>query len=131
MKKIIAILALAAAGLTAVNAKAGIHFGINVGIPMPAPVIVAPAPVFVQSPIPAPVVETVPACPTPGYVWVGGSWGWCDNHWVWTYGHWDPPANWDRDAHWEHDSRWGRDRGLRAERHEDFRGGFHAEHGRR
>ena len=123
MKKTIAILALAALGITAANA--GVRFGINFGIPVPAPVVVAPAPVCVQPPMPAPIVETLPVCPTPGYVWVGGNWGWCDNHWVWTRGHWGAPSHWDRDVHRDGDGRWGH--GYRAERHE----GFHGEHGRR
>src|SRR5678815_468101 len=99
MKKTIAILALAVVGITTVNA--GVHFGINLGIPVPvprvaipAPVIVTPAPICEPTAIPAPIVETIPACPTPGYVWVGGSWGWCDNDWVWTSGPWGPPAHW-------------------------------------
>ena len=115
-KKTIAILAFVAVGITTVNA--GVRFGINFGFPVPAPVV-APAPVVVPPPMPAPIVEVAPVCPVPGYIWVGGSWGWCDNHWVWARGHWGPPVHWDRDAH--------RDHGYRAERHE----GFHGEHGRR
>lgn len=123
MKKTIAILALAALAVTSANA--GVRFGINFGIPVvgPAPVVVAPAPVVMPAPMPAPVVEAVPACPTPGYLWVGGTWGWCDNHWVWTRGHWGPPAHWDRDSHWGHS--------FRAERHEGSHRGAHGEHGRR
>ena len=115
MKKTIAILALATLGITAANA--GVHFGITFGIPAPAPVVVAPAPVVVQPPMPAPIVEVETACPTPGYVWVGGSWGWSDNHWAWSRGHWGPPAHWDRD--------------YRFARHDDFHHGFHGEHGHR
>jgi len=124
MKKTIAILALAAVGITTVNA--GVRFGINFGIPVPAPVVVAPAPVVVAPapvvvppPMPAPVVEVAPAYPVPGYLWVGWSWGWCVNHWVWSRGHWGPPTHWSHDTHWDH--------GYRAERHE----GFHGERGRR
>jgi len=73
MKKAIAILALAALGITSV--RAGVSVGINLGIPVPAPVLVAPAPVVVPPPMPTPVVEAVPAGPVPGYLWVGGSWG--------------------------------------------------------
>jgi len=127
MKKTIAILALAALGITAANA--GVHFGINFGVPVSAPVVVTPAPVYGQSQMPAPIMETVSMCPTPGYVWVGGSWGWCENHWVWTRGHWGPPAHWDHDAHWSHNGH--RDRGLRAEHHDNFYRGLHGEHGRR
>ena len=130
MKKTFAIIALAAVGLTAIHANAGIHVGVNFGIPVPAPIIVGPPPtVCVEPPMPAPMVETVPLCPTPGYVWVGGSWGWCDNHWVWSRGHWAPPAHWYHDAHWGHVTHW--DRGLHAERHDGFHSGFHGEHGRR
>ncbi len=71
MKKTIAILALAALGITTVNA--GVHVGISLGIPLPAPVVAAPAPVVVTPapvvappPMPAPIVEAVPACPAPG-----------------------------------------------------------------
>ena len=110
--------ALAALGITTLNA--GVHVGISIGIPLPAPVIVAPAPVVVAPapvvvppPMPAPVVEVVPAFPTPGYFWVGGSWGCCNNHWVWTHGHWCPQA------HWGH--------GYRA----GYYGGFHGGHGHR
>lgn len=122
MKKTIAILALGALAGIAVNA--GVRFGINFGIPLPVPVVTAPVPVVtepvpvvVPPPILAPIVEAVPACPTPGYVWVGGSWGWCDNHWVWARGHWGAPARWDHD--------------YRGEHHEGFHGGFHGERGRR
>jgi hypothetical protein len=125
MKKIIAILSMAAVGLAAVNANAGVRVGINFGLPVPAPVVVAPPAVYVQPPMPAPIVETAPVCPAPGYVWVGGNWGWCDNHWIWTRGHWGPPVHRDRDVRWGHDGHW--DHGFRAERHE----GFHGEHGRR
>jgi len=127
MKKTIAILVLAAAGITTVNA--GVHFGINIGIPVPAPVVVAPAPVVVASapvcepsPMPTPIVETVPVCPTPGYVWVGGNWGWHGSHWTWTRGHWGPPA------HWEHARYF--DRGYRVEHHDGFRAVYHRD-GRR
>jgi hypothetical protein len=67
--------------------------------------------------MPAPVVETVPVCPTPGYVWVGGNWGWSDNHWVWTRGHWGPSAHFERPAHWDH--------GYRVDHRVSFHGGYH------
>ena len=114
MKTIIAITALAA--LAATSANAGVHVGINFGLPLPAPVVAVPAPlvavpapVVVQPPMPAPVVEAVTTCPTPGYIWVGGNWGWCDNHWVWSRGHWGPPAHWHYayrgGYHWGHSHR--------------------------
>ncbi len=122
MKKTIAILALAALGITAVNA--GVHVGINLGIPVPGPVVVAPAPVLVAPvpvvvppPMPAPIVEVVPVCPTPGYIWMGGSWGWCNNRWVWTRGHWGAPV------HWGH--------GYRPVYHDGYHGGYPGGHGHR
>lgn len=100
MKKTIAILALAALGLA--STKAGVIVGISFGTPVPppvimapAPVVVAPGPVVVPPPMPAPVVEMVPVCPSPGYIWVGGNWGWCNNRWAWTRGHWGPPPHWN------------------------------------
>jgi hypothetical protein len=104
MKKNIAMLALAALGITTVHAGVGI--GINLGIPVPAPVVVAPVPVIVPPPMPAPVVDAAPACPVPGYIWVGGSWGWIGNHWAWTQGHWGPPAHWAHGYRGPHRGRW-------------------------
>ena len=117
MKKTIAILALAALGLTA--AHAGLRFGINFGIPALPPIVIAPAPIVEQPPMPAPVVEVAPPCPVQGYVWVRGSWGWCDNHWVWTRGRWCPPAYWGRADFWHHGYRGG----FHGERLEGFYGG--------
>lgn len=121
MKKTIAILALAVVGITNVNA--GVHFGINLGIPLPVPTVAVPTPVFVapppvcEPPMPAPIVEAVPICPTPGYVWVGGNWGWHENRWAWTRGHWNPPARWEHVGNWDH--------GYRVEHRDGFHGGYH------
>ena len=65
---------------------------------------------------PAAVVETVPG-PRPGYVWVGGYYGWAHGKYNWHKGYWQrerrgyhwAPARWDRDGnrwryyggHWE------------------------------
>ncbi len=122
MKNTIAILALAALGITTV--KAGVHVGVGLGIPVPAPavvapapVVVAPAPLFVAPLRPAPVIEVVPACPTPGYIWVGGSWGWCNNRRVWTRGHWGAPVHWGY--------------GYRAAYHGPYHGSYHGGNGHR
>ena len=122
MKKTIAVLTLAALGITSVHA--GVHFRLSFGIPLPVPVVtapipvvVAPAPVVVPPPVPAPVVEVVPACPAPGYIWIGGSWGWCNNHWVWTRGYWGTPALWGY--------------GYRGGYHAGLHGAYRGEHGRR
>lgn len=39
---------------------------------------------------PAPLVETIPVCPYPDNVWVGGFWGWSGLGWYWTAGHYAP-----------------------------------------
>jgi hypothetical protein len=108
MKKTIAILALAALGFTTANA--GVHVGINFGLPLPVPIVTAqpvpvltaPGPMVVPPPMPGTIVEVAPACPTPGYVWVGGNWAWCNGHWAWTRGHWGPPAHWGYAYHADH-----------------------------
>lgn len=45
-----------------------------------------PARVAVYNP-PAPVVETLPAPPAPGYHWVPGHYVWRDGGWFWLRGH--------------------------------------------
>lgn len=42
----------------------------------------------VRPPRPAPLVETVPAAPAPGYHWVKGHYRWDGYRWVWVRGHW-------------------------------------------
>jgi hypothetical protein len=83
----------------------------------PAPVFVAPPAPVCEPPMPAPIVETVPVCPTPGYVWVGGTWGWSDNHWAWTRGHWGAPVHWEHARYVDH--------GYRAEHRDGFHGSYH------
>ncbi|HXN36167.1 MAG TPA: hypothetical protein VN877_08340 [Opitutaceae bacterium] len=58
---------------------------------VPVPSTPAPAAVEVQEGMvvadepPAPIVEYVPACPSPEFVWVGGFWGW-NGGWYWNAG---------------------------------------------
>lgn len=86
----------------------------HVYVPPPEPVYVAPAPVY-QAPAPQPVVsvyldppleqpapvrigwapppilvESPPAIPYDGAVWIGGYWTW-QGTWVWAHGRWAPP----------------------------------------
>ena len=49
--------------------------------------------VWVQVAPPTAVVETVPAPPSSGYVWVGGYHRWDGNAYVWTPGRWDRPPH--------------------------------------
>lgn len=49
--------------------------------------------VEVSGPPPAAYVETAPACPGPGYVWIGGAWAWQGNRWDWDKGRWAQPPH--------------------------------------
>lgn len=54
--------------------------------------VVAPAPYAVATvPPPAPVNEVVGVAPYPGYVWIGGYWGWGGGRYVWHPGRWAAP----------------------------------------
>lgn len=81
----------------------------RMGAPPPsAYVYQPPAPVVQQTviaqPPPAPVAETPPPAPYPGWVWVGGHWRWSGTNYVWVGGHWSgaprPRATWVP-AHYE------------------------------
>jgi hypothetical protein len=59
-----------------------VDLGVNIGVPVaPAPVVVAPAPVYYPQYAPPPpgVVEVGPPpgyyAPGPGFVWINGHWG--------------------------------------------------------
>jgi hypothetical protein len=38
---------------------------------------------------PPPQQEVIGVAPAPGYVWIGGYWGWQGGRHVWMAGHWD------------------------------------------
>jgi len=40
---------------------------------------------------PAARVEVIGVAPAPGYVWLGGYWGWVGGRHVWMQGHWAAP----------------------------------------
>ncbi|HEY1792782.1 MAG TPA: hypothetical protein VGG34_07680 [Opitutaceae bacterium] len=86
----IALLA-AACGLVPTAAHAGLDIGINIG-----------GPVVVRSSPPPPRHEYMPPRPGPGYVWIGGHWGWHHERWEWNGGRWDyhPGGAWTA-GHWE------------------------------
>ena len=58
---------------------------------------------YVQTAPPEPKVETRPARPAPGAVWVDGHWKWNGNRYVWVSGHWDrtPRSSVWVPGHWE------------------------------
>jgi hypothetical protein len=74
------------------------------GNPMPAS---AQTYIYVQSAPPAPVYETVPARPGPGYVWVGGYYRWNGYRYVWVRGHYVRHAGAWCGGHWRHNARRG------------------------
>jgi WXXGXW repeat (2 copies) len=43
--------------------------------------------VYVQTAPPAPIYETAPAVPGPGYIWQAGYWRWNGYRYVWVHGH--------------------------------------------
>ncbi|MGH7980162.1 MAG: hypothetical protein ACREE6_12380 [Limisphaerales bacterium] len=81
MKAKLLLLTAALVGTASVSANAAIYvrasFGLcapRVVVAVPAVRVVIPAPVVAFPVVTAPVVETVPACPGPGYVWAAGYW---------------------------------------------------------
>ena len=59
--------------------------------------------VYVQVGPPAPMVETVPARPGPGYVWVGGYWNWNGSRYVWVHGRYVRHGGAWCGGHWRHE----------------------------
>lgn len=53
--------------------------------------VTQPEVVYVQQAPPPPRVEVIGVAPGPGYVWVGGEWGW-NGGWAWSSGRWCAPA---------------------------------------
>jgi hypothetical protein len=71
------------------------------GLPRP-PTAPQPESAFTDVPYPPPAarVETVPAQPAGGGVWVDGQWSWDGSHWDWVPGGWVEPAHGARFAPW-------------------------------
>lgn len=57
--------------------------------------VVAPAEPYYGEPVvvspPPPRVEVIGVAPAPGYVWIGGYWGWTSGRHQWVPGYWAPP----------------------------------------
>ncbi len=64
---------------------------------------------------PPPVhTEVIGVAPAPGYIWIGGYWGWSHDHYSWNPGRWEAPRPGYRWAppRWEqHGDRWRGTRG--------------------
>lgn len=58
--------------------------------------------VYVQVGPPAPIVETVPARPGSGYVWVPGYYRWGGGRYVWVHGSYVRHAGAWCGGHWHH-----------------------------
>jgi hypothetical protein len=58
--------------------------------------------VYVQTGPPAAIVETAPARPGGGYVWVGGYYRWDGARYVWVHGSWVHHAGAWCGGHWRH-----------------------------
>jgi WXXGXW repeat (2 copies) len=50
-----------------------------------------PEDAVVTAPPPPPREEIIGVAPYPGYVWLGGHWGWSGRSHVWIGGRWDAP----------------------------------------
>lgn len=60
----------------------------------PSTAMIQPSAMVVPSEPPPAVRETVVvAAPSPGYVWIAGSWAWFGNGWGWCGGHWAMPPH--------------------------------------
>lgn len=74
--------------------------------------VVAPAePYYVGQPVmvapPPPRVEVIGVAPYPGYIWIGGYWGWTGHRHEWVPGRWEAPRPRERwvPHRWDHDGR--------------------------
>ncbi|MEO6972740.1 MAG: hypothetical protein ABI135_04865 [Rhodoferax sp.] len=66
--------------------------------PLPGPQAMNPYPQYpgepdVVAPVgpPQPYSEAITVAPAPGYLWIGGFWGWGGGRYAWNAGHWEAP----------------------------------------
>lgn len=102
--------------------------------PAPETVYVEPRPtetIIVQEAPPPIQTEVIPVAPGPGFIWIGGFWGYEGHHYVWHHGHYTrgPAGNvWVRDS-WVHSRRgWEYQRGHWEGGHGGDHGGDHDHH---
>ena len=97
-------LTLVAAALAS-TALAVVLSGCVVAARVPLPVVPV---IYVDRAPPVPYNEVVTVSPGPGYVWVGGFYGWTGRDYVWTRGYWSLPArgysHWNP-GYWHRDGR--------------------------
>jgi hypothetical protein len=118
-------LAVVAGLLAAPAAQASTHFSVQIGVGVPGPVIVAPAPVYGPAPVYAPA-QVYAGAPGPGYVWTPGYYvttrfgsRWVPGGWVLGNGYgrpgWDR-ERWEERERWNERERWGNERWDREHR---------------
>lgn len=68
---------------------------------------------------PSPRVEVIGVAPYPGYIWIGGYWGWRGGRHDWVPGRWEAPRHGHRwvPHRWEKSGSHWREQGGRWERH--------------
>jgi hypothetical protein len=71
---------------------------------MAAVAVPASAQVYVRVAPPVTIVETVPAAPGSGYVWVNGHYNWNGKRYVWAGGHYERHGGRWCGGHWRHDA---------------------------
>ncbi len=95
IRLIVVFTALSTAGLTGCVVRSGHHghYGTH-GAYASTMVAVGPQPqIYVDSQPPALLVESIPATPYHGYVWLAGNWHWSGYEWTWVAGHWEAPRH--------------------------------------
>jgi WXXGXW repeat (2 copies) len=66
-----------------------------------------PGAIFAPVPPPPPRVEVMGVIPGPGYIWIGGHWGWFEGRYTWSAGRWERRPRAEaagRPGHWRHSS---------------------------
>lgn len=76
--------------LATIGAAAVLSFALAGCYIVPAQPYYADAEVVAVAP-PAPQVEVIGVAPAPGYIWIGGYWGWSGYRHVWYPGYWNAP----------------------------------------
>lgn len=69
---------------THIRSRASLALIVSAAVVSLAACVVEPA----RPPQPAPLVEVMPAAPSPGYHWVRGHYVWARDRWEWVRGHW-------------------------------------------
>ncbi len=79
--------------LTAIVASLCLSACVVAPLPGPPAAAAYPGESVVVAPVAPPPLyaETITVAPAPGYIWIGGYWGWGGGRYAWNAGHWEPP----------------------------------------